>query len=206
MVVTVFSLSVSTYIVAPPRIRKHRSSAGNTLDAVRSRNGITIRNPENASHATNGMVFTPSTRGPSPKSYCSHIPGSVIHGRWTHTCPSRHAALTWAMARRGGPLRPLVAQAQELFVGFVGADPSLGRLDPYLDLGQEHVRDPGPGTATNWRAAATWPASAAPSKSRSRSGAQQPPPTSRRGSPCTSPSNTTSPKVGSQQIAVCPSR
>lgn len=29
-------------------------------------------------------------------------------------------------------------------MGFIGADPALGRLDPFLDLGQERVRDPGP--------------------------------------------------------------
>ena len=62
--------------------------------------GITIRKRENASQATNRIVFTPPIRGPSPKSYCSHMPGSVIQGRWTRVWPSRHAALTWAIARR----------------------------------------------------------------------------------------------------------
>lgn len=54
---TVFSLSVITYVGAQPRIRKQRSSAANTLDAVQSRNGITIRKRENAQpcHEQDGL-------------------------------------------------------------------------------------------------------------------------------------------------------
>ncbi len=30
-----------------------------------------------------------SISGPSPKSYCSHMPGSLTHGRCTRTRPNR---------------------------------------------------------------------------------------------------------------------
>lgn len=61
---------------------------------------MTIRNRDQASQATNNTVFRPSMMGPSPKSYCNHIPGSVIQGRCTRTWPSRYAARTCATARR----------------------------------------------------------------------------------------------------------
>ncbi|GAB3126180.1 hypothetical protein GCM10027056_23250 [Glaciibacter psychrotolerans] len=77
-----------------------RSNAANTLGAVRSRKAITIRNRLHASQATNNTVLRPSISGPSPKSYCNHIPGSVTHGRCTRVCPSRNAARTCATARR----------------------------------------------------------------------------------------------------------
>ncbi len=47
-----------------------------------------------------GRPCVPSTIGPSPKSYCSHSPGSVIHGRCTRVLPSRHWDLISASARR----------------------------------------------------------------------------------------------------------
>ena len=53
---------------------------------------VALRDPtalDQASHAQNSTVFTPSITGPSPKSYCNHNPGSVTHGRCTRTCPSR---------------------------------------------------------------------------------------------------------------------
>ena len=65
------------------------SRAANTLGNVLSRNGSTTRNLDQASHAQNNTVFTPSITGPSPKSYCNHKPGSVTHGRCTRTRPSR---------------------------------------------------------------------------------------------------------------------
>jgi len=42
------------------------------------------------------------------------------------------------------PFRPLVAEREQLVVGLVGADLAVGLLDPFLDLGQERVRDPAP--------------------------------------------------------------
>ena len=86
---TVFSLSVSTYVGTPPSSRNVRSNAAITDGCVLSRNAITTRNRDHANQATNNTVFTPSTTGPSPKSYCSHSPGSVTHGRCTRACPSR---------------------------------------------------------------------------------------------------------------------
>jgi len=38
--------------------------------------------------------------GPSPKSYCSHNPGSVTHGRCTRAFPNRYCLLIAATARR----------------------------------------------------------------------------------------------------------
>jgi len=49
----------------------------------------TTRNRAHASHAQNNVVFSPQITGPSPKSYCNHIPDSVTHGRCTRTRPSR---------------------------------------------------------------------------------------------------------------------
>ena len=93
-------MSVSTYVGAPPILRKVTSRAANTLGIVLSRSASTTRNRDQASHAQNSTVFTPSTTGPSPKSYCSHIPGSVTHGRCTRTRPDLYAARTRATARR----------------------------------------------------------------------------------------------------------
>ena len=110
--VTVFSLSVRTYVGAPPITRNVRSNAANTLGSVLSRIGITTRNRLNASHATNSTVFTPPTTGPSPKSYCNHSPGSVTHGRCTRRFPVRHDVFTAATARlvdRSDPSNPIEA-------------------------------------------------------------------------------------------------
>ncbi len=60
----------------------------------------TTRNLDHASHPQNNVVFAPSIVGPSPKSYCNHIPGSVTHGRCTRTRPTTYAAFTTATARR----------------------------------------------------------------------------------------------------------
>ena len=38
------------------------------------------RNRLQASQAMNSTTFTPEITGPAPKSYCSHMPGSVIQG------------------------------------------------------------------------------------------------------------------------------
>jgi hypothetical protein len=70
-------------------MRNVRSNAAITHGWVLSRNAITTRNLDQASHATNNTVFKPATTGPSPKSYCNHIPGSVTHGRCTRAFPSR---------------------------------------------------------------------------------------------------------------------
>ena len=45
--------------------------------------------PAPRQHATNNVVLSPSITGPSPKSYCNHIPGSTTHGRCTRTRPNR---------------------------------------------------------------------------------------------------------------------
>ena len=65
------------------------SRAANTLGIVLSRIASTTRNRDHANHAQNNVVLTPSMTGPSPKSYCSHIPGSVTHGRCTRRRPAR---------------------------------------------------------------------------------------------------------------------
>ena len=77
---TVFSLSVSRNVGAPPNRRKHASNAANTLGKVLSRIGMITRVRDHASQAHSRIVFTPATRGPSPKSYWAHMPGSVTHG------------------------------------------------------------------------------------------------------------------------------
>ena len=91
--VTVFSLSVNTYVGTPPSSRNVRSNAAITDGCVLSRNAITTRNRDHANQATNNTVLTsplrPATTGPSPKSYWSHSPGSVTHGRCTRACPNR---------------------------------------------------------------------------------------------------------------------
>src|SRR6478736_10213985 len=79
---------------------------------VRSRNGITIRYLDHASHAQNSTVFRPSMTGPSPKSYCNHNPGSVTHGRCTRAFPNRYCFLTCATARRddrSDPVNPIAS-------------------------------------------------------------------------------------------------
>ena len=81
-------------------IRKTRSNPAKTLAAVRSRSGTTMRNRHQASQATRSTILRPPTTGPSPKSYCSHNPGSVIQGRCTRVLPSRHWVLISDSARR----------------------------------------------------------------------------------------------------------
>ena len=85
---------------APPSSRNEASRAANTVGMVRSRNAMTIRNRDHASHAQNSTVLRPSMTGPSPKSYCNHNPGSVTHGRCTRAFPSRYCLLISATARR----------------------------------------------------------------------------------------------------------
>ena len=41
----------------------------------------------------------------------------------------------------GRPVRPAIAERQQLLVGLVGANPALRRLHPLLDLVQERIRD-----------------------------------------------------------------
>jgi hypothetical protein len=62
--------------VAPPKMRSAASIAAITDGSVLSSNASTTRNRDHASNAQNNCVTTPFTRGPSPKSYCIHIPGS----------------------------------------------------------------------------------------------------------------------------------
>ena len=64
--VTVFSLSVNTYVGTPPRRRNVTSRAANTEGRVLSRIGNTTRNLDQASQATNKVALTPSMTGPSP--------------------------------------------------------------------------------------------------------------------------------------------
>ncbi len=87
--VTVFSLSVGTYVGAPPIRRIVTSRAAITDGDVLSLIASTTRNLDHANHATNNVVLAPSIVGPSPKSYWIHIPGSVTHGRCTRVRPTR---------------------------------------------------------------------------------------------------------------------
>ena len=50
-------------------------------------NASTTRKRDHATHAQNSTVLRPSMTGPSPKSYCNHIPGSFTHGLWTRLRP-----------------------------------------------------------------------------------------------------------------------
>jgi hypothetical protein len=110
--VTVFSLSVSTYVGTPPIARNVLSKQDATVGNVLSRTGITTRNRDQASHAHHSQVRRPSTRGPSPQSNWHHIPGSGIHGRNTRRCPARYDAFATATARRvvrSVPANPIAA-------------------------------------------------------------------------------------------------
>ena len=142
--VTDFSLSVNTYVGAPPSSRNVVSRAANTVGMVRSRNAITIRNRDHANQAQNSTVLAPSMTGPSPKSYCNHNPGSVTHGRWIRAFPSRYCFLTCGDGPPGRPLRPGEPHRHQLVVRDVGADLAVGLLDPFLDLGQELINQPRP--------------------------------------------------------------
>jgi hypothetical protein len=62
-------LSVSAYGGAPLRRRSVTSSAVNALALVLSWIGSTTRDPDQASHPQDSVVFTPPMSGPSPKSY-----------------------------------------------------------------------------------------------------------------------------------------
>jgi hypothetical protein len=65
-VVTVFSLSVNTYVGAPPKIRKQRSKAEITDGMVRSESAMITRKRDQASQAQNSTVLRPPITGPSP--------------------------------------------------------------------------------------------------------------------------------------------
>ena len=65
-----------------------------------SRIGSTTRNLDQASHRQNSTVAAPPISGPSPKSYCAHIPGSGTHGRNTRRRPEYQAFFSRATARR----------------------------------------------------------------------------------------------------------
>lgn len=112
--VTVFSLSVNTYVGAPPSLRSVTSNAASTEGSVLSRNASTTRNRDQASHAQNSTVAAPPILGPSPKSYCHHIPGSVTHGRCTRTRPARCCARNRATARRVVRSEPSKPKARSL--------------------------------------------------------------------------------------------
>ena len=75
-----------------------------------SRIGTTTRNRLQDSQKQNSVVATVWIRGPSPKSYWAHIPGSVTQGRNTRRCPAAWAALRTATARRvvrSEPVKPI---------------------------------------------------------------------------------------------------
>src|SRR5450756_1328218 len=91
--VTVLSLAVSRYVGAPPLRRLVPSRAAITDGDVLSLIASTTRNRDHANHATNNVVRAPSMTGPSPKSYWTHIPGSVTHGRCTRTVSYTHLTL-----------------------------------------------------------------------------------------------------------------
>ena len=97
---TVFSLSVSRYAGTPPGRRSATSAAARTEGWDLPGSGSTTRNPGQASHRQNKITVVPPIRGPSPKSYCAHIPGSGTHGRNTRRRPAARCALTSATARR----------------------------------------------------------------------------------------------------------
>jgi hypothetical protein len=108
--VTVFSLSVSAYVGAPPIVRSVVSRQASSEGRVRSQTGSTTRNRDQASHAQNTNVRRPAMRGPSPQSNCSHNPGSGIHGRNTRRLPARHALFARDTARRverSDPVNPI---------------------------------------------------------------------------------------------------
>ena len=92
----------------------------------------------------NKIVATPSIRGPSPKSYCAHIPGSGIHGRYTRRRPAAYAPLIPATARRvvrSDPAYPIAviiscATSARIF-------PSTARLSPPASPGTDQSRSPG---------------------------------------------------------------
>ena len=86
--------------MSAPTVRSAMSIAVNTLGPVLSSNGDTTRNRHHANQEKNKIVDTPPMRGPSPKSYCAHNPGSRIHGRCTRRRPELHAFLISATARR----------------------------------------------------------------------------------------------------------
>src|SRR5271165_4346727 len=108
-VVTVFSLSVSTYVGAPPTLRKVTSRAANTLGIVLSRSASTTRNRDQASHAQNSTVLTPSMTGPSPTAgapapgptYMPHAPGRPPGGSSAPTPDSPALPASRAPHRRG---------------------------------------------------------------------------------------------------------
>ena len=61
---------------------------------------MTTRNRLQASQAQNRSVGRPSITGPLPQSNWSHMPGSVIHGRYVRRRPARYAVLASRTARR----------------------------------------------------------------------------------------------------------
>ena len=96
--------------------RPGREHAGIVL----SRSASTTRNRDQASHAQNSTVFTPSTTSPSPQSYCSHIPRSVTHaGAPAPALTCMPPAPCDRPARRA--LRSLIAQRRQLLVRHVSA-------------------------------------------------------------------------------------
>ena len=78
--VTVFSLSVKTYVGAPPIRRNVVSKAAMTEASDLSLSTRITRKRLQASQAQNKITAAPSMIGPAPKSYWSQAPGSVIQG------------------------------------------------------------------------------------------------------------------------------
>ncbi len=111
-----------------------RSGPGRRRHWVRSgpATRITTRYRHHANHATSSTTLRPATIGPSPKSYCSHSPGSVIQGRCTRVLPSRHWDLISASARRVVRSVPVYPSATQLVRGLCrrGSFPSNRRPTP----------------------------------------------------------------------------
>lgn len=97
--VTVFALSVSTYVGAPPIRLSVVSRQATSVPSVQSQTGITTRNRDQDSHAQNSQVRRPAMRGPSPQSNWSQRAGSGIHGRYVRRLPAFHAAFAVFTAR-----------------------------------------------------------------------------------------------------------
>ena len=128
------------------------STDAQTEACVLSSNGITTRNRHHASHRQNSTVAAPFTAGPSPKSYCAHIPGSGTHGLKTLRRPECQAFFSRATARRvvrSDPVNPIAVifscatSARILPLLRSTSSSSLGR-NPSITPGR---RDAAPGTS-----------------------------------------------------------
>ena len=153
--VTVFALSVSRYVGAPPIRRSVASRHAIRLPIVLIPRRDHHPEPRPGQPAQNNCVAPPADPRAPPQSNCSHIPGSGIHGRYVRRCPARHAAFASATARRvvrSVPLTPSRAAARAPHPR--GSCPAT--VDQLLHLRQERVDQP---AAAARRAAGSAPAS-----------------------------------------------